>query len=142
MPVVDLAARAACCLAVGLRQVTKAVERPSFRKSAELKRHLYQEHLFRVADSLDPGSDEYVLPPDTPRRELIRSHSVSSGFENSTYNSLNAFRFINAKGAAVPVRWSMVPAQPFEPISTADPGQADKNYLFDALIVNIHNNPL
>jgi len=53
MPVVDLAARAACCLAVGLRQVTKAVERPSFRKSAELKRHLYQEHLFRVADSLD-----------------------------------------------------------------------------------------
>jgi catalase len=36
----------------------------------------------------------------------------------------------------------MVPAQPFEPISTADPGQADKNYLFDVLIANIHNNPL
>ena len=36
----------------------------------------------------------------------------------------------------------MVPAQPFEPISTADPGQADKNYLFDALIAIIHNNPL
>src|SRR6202048_3450525 len=36
----------------------------------------------------------------------------------------------------------MVPAQPCEPISTADPGQADKNYLFDALIVNIHNNRL
>jgi catalase len=36
----------------------------------------------------------------------------------------------------------MVPAQPFEPISTADPGQADKNYLFDALIASIHKNPL
>lgn len=77
-----------------------------------------------------------------PLRQLILSHPVSSGFENSTYNSLNAFRFINAKGAVVSVRWSMVPAQPFEPISTADPGQADKNYLFDALIASIHNNPL
>src|SRR5260221_13397005 len=36
----------------------------------------------------------------------------------------------------------MVPAQPFEPISTAVPGQADKNYLFDALIASIHNSPL
>jgi len=81
-------------------------------------------------------------PESAKARQLIRSLPVSSGFENSTYNSLNAFRFINAKGAAVPVRWSMVPAQPFKPISTADPGQADKNYLFDVLIANIHNNPL
>jgi hypothetical protein len=36
MPVVDLAARAAHCLAVGLRQLTKALKSPSFRKSAEL----------------------------------------------------------------------------------------------------------
>jgi catalase len=72
----------------------------------------------------------------------FRSHPVSSGFANSTYNSLNAFRLINAKGAVAPVRWSMVPAQRFEPISTADSGQADKNYLFDALIASIHNSPL
>lgn len=32
----------------------------------------------------------------------------------------------------VPVRWSMVPVDPFEPISTTAPGKADKNYLFDA----------
>jgi hypothetical protein len=36
--------------------------------------------------------------------ELIRSHPVSSGFDNSTFNSLNTFRFINSKGAVVPVR--------------------------------------
>jgi catalase len=70
-------------------------------------------------------------PESAKARQLIRSQPVSSGFENSTYNSLNAFRFINGKGAVAPVRWSMVPAQRFEPISTADPGQADKNYLFD-----------
>jgi hypothetical protein len=71
MPVVDLAARAARCLAVGLRQLTKALESPSVRKSAELKRHLYQECLFRVANSLDPGSVEYVLPSDNPPGSLM-----------------------------------------------------------------------
>jgi catalase len=97
------------------------------------------------AGNPDPARMQAFLakhPESDKARQLIRSHPVSSGFENSTYNSLNAFHFINAKGAAVPVRWSMVPAQPFEPISTADPGRADKNYLFDALIANIHNNPL
>jgi len=93
----------------------------------------------------DPARMQAFLakhPESAKARQLIRSYPVSSGFENSTYNSLNAFRFINAKGALVPVRWSMVPAQPFEPISTADPGQANKNYLFDALTASIHNNPL
>ncbi|MBV9390650.1 MAG: YceI family protein [Verrucomicrobia bacterium] len=80
-------------------------------------------------------------PESAKARQLIRSYPVSSGFANGTYNSLDAFRFINAKGAAVPVRWSMVPAQPFEPISAVDPGQADKNYLFNALIASIHNHP-
>jgi catalase len=56
--------------------------------------------------------------------------------------SHTAFRLINAKGEVAPVRWSMVPAQRFEPISAADPREADKNYLFDALIASIHNSPL
>jgi len=73
---------------------------------------------------------------------LIRSHPVSSGFANSTYNSLNALRFIAVNGAVVPVRWSMVSLQPFEPLDTAKAGQTGKNYLFDALIAGIHANPL
>jgi catalase len=36
----------------------------------------------------------------------------------------------------------MAPAQPFEPIGTADPGQVDKNYFFEALIASVHNNAL
>jgi catalase len=76
-------------------------------------------------------------PESAKAMQLIRGHPVSSGFDNSTYNSLNAFRFINASGAVVPVRWSMVPVQPFEPISTTDLGKADKNHLFDALIASI-----
>jgi catalase len=93
----------------------------------------------------DPGRMSAFLarhPESAKALQLIHSHPPSSGFENSTFNSLNAFRFINATGAVVPVRWAVVPAQPFKPIGTADAGEADKNYLFDALIANIHSHPL
>jgi catalase len=100
---------------------------------------------YPAIDAPDPARMQAFLAknPDSAKAiQLIRSQPVSSGFENSTYNSLNAFRFINANGAVVPVRWSMVPAQPFKPISTADPGQGDKNCLFDGLIASIHKDPL
>jgi catalase len=93
----------------------------------------------------DPGRMSAFLhkhPESAKALQLIHSHPPSSEFASSTFNSLNAFRFINAAGAVVPVRWSMVPAQPFEPISTADSAREDKNYLFDALIASIHKNPL
>ncbi len=48
----------------------------------------------------------------------------------------------NAQGVVTPVRWAMVPVQPFVPIDSTDPGKADKNYLFDALIADIHRHPL
>ena len=79
-------------------------------------------------------------PASAKAMELIRSHPVSSGFDNSTFNSLNTFRFINSKGTVVPVRWSMVPFQPFQPVT--EPTEGDKNYLFDALIASIHSHPL
>jgi len=73
---------------------------------------------------------------------IIGSRSVSSGFENTTFNSLNTFRFVNAGGASIPVRWSMVPVQPFRDANAAAPDRGNKNYLFDALIANIHQRPL
>jgi catalase len=93
----------------------------------------------------DPASMNAFLtkhPESAKAIGLIRNHPVSSGFANSTYNSLNAFRFIGIEGAVVPVRWSMAPDQPFEPLDAANPGQAGKNYLFDALIAGIHAKPL
>jgi catalase len=81
-------------------------------------------------------------PESAKALKLIRSNPVSSGFENSTYNSLNAFRFINAAGAIAFVRWSMVPAQPFKPIGTGPSAQAGTNYLFDALIASVRRGPL
>jgi len=72
---------------------------------------------------------------------VIKGQAVSSGFENSTFHSLNAFRFINSAGDFTPVRWLLTPAQPFEAASTVTESQ-DKNYLFAALIAQIHRQPL
>jgi catalase len=55
--------------------------------------------------------------------KIIQSHGVSSGFDNSTFNGLNAFRFINADGVSTPVRWSMVPMGAFKPTATAQSRQ-------------------
>jgi catalase len=71
---------------------------------------------------------------------LLHASPVSSGFENSTFNSLNAFVFTNADGKTESVRWSMVSQQPFKPISATQP--AEKNYLFDELIASVHEHPL
>jgi catalase len=81
--------------------------------------------------------------PETVRAiAVINGRRVSSGFDNSTYNSLDAFRFVNAAGTSTPVRWSMVPAQPFESETTTQAAQVNKNYLFDALIARIHSQAL
>lgn len=75
-------------------------------------------------------------------QKLIMSQPVASGFANSTFNSLNAFRFLSSDGAVSWVRWSVAPLQPFKPVDTSKPEESDKNYLFDALIEDIHQHPL
>jgi catalase len=74
--------------------------------------------------------------------KLIMSTLPSSGFADSRYNSLNAFRFVNADGAVTPVRWSMVPTESIAPETPAQPQSADKNYLFDDLIARLVQGPL
>jgi catalase len=92
----------------------------------------------------DPAKMKEFLArhPETAEAiNVIKGQPVSSGFDNSTFHSLNAFRFINATGDSIPVRWILTPMQPFEAVSAASAPQ-DKNYLFDALIAQIHRQPL
>jgi catalase len=80
--------------------------------------------------------------PETAKAlELIHRQPATSGFADSTYDGLDAFRFINAQGAVAPVRWSTVPDQPMEPSGTANAGLTGTNYLFDALIASIQAKP-
>ncbi len=93
----------------------------------------------------DPAKMQAFLAahPETARAlQIIKSRPFSSGFANSAYNSLNAFRFVNARGVSVPVRWSMMPVDPFVSEPAGDPGQTNKNYLFDAVIVRVEHGPV
>ena len=88
------------------------------------------------------GAAFFASHPDFARAiGIIKSQAPTSGFDNSTFHSLNAFRFTNAEGTTTFVRWELVPVQPSEPASGPDASQ-DKNFLFDALIASIHQHPL
>jgi catalase len=80
-------------------------------------------------------------PETAEALKVIKSQPASSGFGDSTFHSLNAFRFINAVGESTPVRWILTPAQPLKTENAAAPSQ-DKNFLFDALIAQVHRRPL
>jgi catalase len=73
---------------------------------------------------------------------IIQSHAPSSGFDNTAFNSLNAFRFIDAAGKSIPVRWTLAPVQPFAAASAAARAQTDKSYMFDELIASVQRHPL
>jgi catalase len=91
----------------------------------------------------DPAKVKAFLDsqPESARAiKTIQAQTPSSGFDDSTYNSLNAFWLVDAAGRSTPVRWSMVPAQPLAP--AAPPPKSDPNFLFDALIARLHRQPL
>ena len=100
---------------------------------------------FLVASSPDPATGKNIpgaMPaflakhPETAAAlQMIGKHPFSSGFGDSPYYALNAFRFVNAQGESTPVRWYVTPDQTFEPNSAAATG---KNYLFDGLIAQLH----
>ena len=79
--------------------------------------------------------------PETARAiAAIKADPPSSGFADSTYRSLDAFEFVDAAGQRTPVRWSMVPVEPFAPAASLPPDAP--NALFDALIARIERQPL
>ena len=81
--------------------------------------------------------------PETAKAlSIISKRTISSGFFDSTFNGLNAFRFVNSAGASVPVRWSFLPMASLPEQAMPQPTPADENYLFDALIAQIHRHPL
>ena len=92
----------------------------------------------------DPAAVQAFLdrhPETMEAMNVTKGQPLASGFDNSTFHGLNAFRLVDSTGASVPVRWVLTPMQPFEAASTASSVQP-KNYLFDALIAQIHRQPL
>ena len=90
----------------------------------------------------DPAKGAAFLAshPETARAvAVIKSHAPSSGFDNTAYYGLNAFRFLNANGASTYVRWTLTPVQPYAAGTAAS---QNKNFLFDGLIASIQQHPL
>jgi catalase len=84
----------------------------------------------------DPAKMQAFLArhPETAKAlEVIKSQPASSGFGDTTFHSLNAFRFINAAGESTPVRWILTPAQPWK----TTPSKKN-DFMFDDLIAQIH----
>ncbi len=83
---------------------------------------------------------EQKHPETRAFRAWTRNHPPSSGFDNATYYSVNAFRFVDANGVARYVRWSMVPDAPYQPV-TVD-ARRDPDFLSHELVTNLERGPL
>ena len=86
-----------------------------------------------------PGCRKFLAdyPGSAQALQRIKATTFATGFANASYNSLNAFRFVDAGGAATLVRWAMAASQPFVPISPEQGASPDKNYLFDDLAAQL-----
>ncbi|MEO8904284.1 MAG: catalase family peroxidase [Polyangiaceae bacterium] len=85
-------------------------------------------------------------PSSARAMKLLGKRLKTAGFQQSTFNSLNAFRFQNAAGEVTTVRWSMVPvsgerASVAAP-TTEPPAAPGANYLFDDLAAAVQRTPL
>jgi catalase len=126
-------------------------------------------HAFLIATSPDPATGKVngaaagafigAHPETQAAIKILGSSAPSSGFGDSPYFGLNAFRFVNSKGESTPVRWWAKPDQSFAPANAPPPDAAkpdaakpdaaapapapkDKNYMFDEVIAQIHASPL
>jgi catalase len=79
-------------------------------------------------------------PETAAAMKIIKRSPPSPGFADSTFHGLNAFWFTNGAGAAVPVRWSVVP-QDAGGAGVPAPSTG-KDYLFDDLIRTVAQRPL
>ena len=83
-----------------------------------------------VASDIDPATgkpDAKAMqrffashPESAPFAEWARTAPWTASYADQTYNSLNAFRFVDAAGASRAVRWSMEPTVPPHIVPQAD----------------------
>lgn len=79
-------------------------------------------------------------PETAAAMKLIKHAPPSTGFADSTYRGLNAFRATNAQGETKAVRWAAVPVLHDEPAEKN--AEDDGNALFDALIDTVARGPV
>jgi catalase len=99
------------------------------------------EAFFELMQATDPDRRKAFLArhPEAERAAgVLQNRVISSGFADSTFHSLNAFRFTNGSGQTTPVRWALVPERPVVPAGTS----GIPNTLFDTALADIRHGPL
>ncbi|KQP38243.1 catalase [Methylobacterium sp. Leaf104] len=81
-------------------------------------------------------------PESAKAAALIKARTITSGFADDTFRSLNAFRFVATDGTETPVRWAFVPERAATAESPAQAGRADKNFLFDDFTAAVRQAPV
>jgi catalase len=72
----------------------------------------------------------------------LKNNPLPSSFANSTFNSINAFRFTNAAGEQHFVRWTLLPAAPLDTLDKATLAALPPDFLFDDLQSRAAKGPL
>lgn len=93
----------------------------------------------------DPVAMEAFLA-DHPRarafQQWAKAAPWSDSWANTEYNSVNAFRFVDADGGERFVRWSMQPRTPFRELDAAERERADAGFLAADLDQRLQSGPL
>ncbi|MFJ7797213.1 catalase family peroxidase [Pseudomonas sp. NPDC096950] len=75
-------------------------------------------------------------------REWLDKHPPSSGYDNGTYYSVNAFRFVDEQGQTNTVRWSMEPETPYAPQFDGSASSSDPDKLSYSLASRLEQAPV
>lgn len=70
----------------------------------------------------------------------LAEHPGSSGFDNTAYYSVNAFRMIDGQGTVRFVRWSLVPDTPYAPMT--DSQREDPDFLAFGFARRVEQSPV
>jgi catalase len=105
-----------------------------------------------VASTADPATGK---PDPAKMGAFIKAHPEaapffqwastapwSTSFASTTYNGVNAFRFVDNKGGSHYVRWSMLPRAPFEEMTQEQLAAAAPDFLDDDLNARLAAGPL
>jgi len=93
----------------------------------------------------DPVAMEAFLAAHPQAREFgkwAKTAPWSDSWANTQYNSVNAFRFIDADGTERFVRWSMQPRLPFHALDAEERERADADFLAADLHARLAHGPV
>jgi catalase len=108
---------------------------------------LYEQLTAQAADARtgrpDPAAMDAFLAKHPETRAFnawLDAHPAASGFDNGTYYSINAFRFVDNHESARYVRWSVVPEAPYRAVSEAQ--ALDPDFLAHDLVARLKRGPV